>query len=322
MPSYEAVFRTFSIAVPDIELSGNAAQDARAVIDAIRAGHVYSTIDAIGGRAAMTFTATSGSARAVAGDELPVSGPVMLRVEVQAPEDATIAIKKDGRTIASGQGAKLEYGAGTEAGVYRVEVGLPDAPGTPPVPWIVSNPIYVGGQRTVATLADPHRAATALSPQYENGAAPAWSIETSPDSAGAIDVVPSASGGTELSLRYALSGTVSMAPYVAFVMPAGRALASQDRIMFTARANGPTRLSVQLRAPVGELGERWHRSVYLDTKPKLVTVYFDDLTPRGPTRQPKPILSDVQSVMFVIDTVNTSVGTSGQLWIDDVEYGR
>jgi hypothetical protein len=92
--------------------------------------------------------------------------------------------------------------------------------------------------------------------------------------------------------------------------------------MFTARANGPTRLSVQLRVPAGELGERWHRSIYIDKQPRPLTVYFDELLPSGQTSQARPNLSDVQSVMFVIDTVNTAVGTSGQIWIDDVRYGR
>jgi hypothetical protein len=47
-------------------------------------------------------------------------------------------------------------------------------------------------------------------------------------------------------------------------MPAGAAIAMYDRLVFTARADKPMRVSVQLRASQGE-GERWHRSVYLDS---------------------------------------------------------
>jgi hypothetical protein len=33
-------------------------------------------------------------------------------------------------------------------------------------------------------------------------------------------------------------------------------------------------------------------------------------------------LSDVGSLLFVVDTVNTKVGTSGQLFLDNVRYER
>ena len=55
-PSYEQVFRLFSNALPGTTLNGDAEADSAAVIAAIRAGHVYSTIDALAGPAAMSFT--------------------------------------------------------------------------------------------------------------------------------------------------------------------------------------------------------------------------------------------------------------------------
>ena len=54
----------------------------------------------------------------------------------------------------------------------------------------------------------------------------------------------------------------------------------------------------------------------------VLTVYFDDVTPRGFTTRRRPVLSNVQSVLFVIDSVNTPVGTNGRIWIDDVKYAR
>jgi hypothetical protein len=35
-----------------------------------------------------------------------------------------------------------------------------------------------------------------------------------------------------------------------------------------------------------------------------------------------PPLDEIQSVLFVVDTVNTKVGSNGQVWIDDVRYAR
>lgn len=319
LPSYEAVFRTFSIALPQLQLTDDPVRDARAVLEAIRAGHVYSTIDAVGGRGVMAFTAVSGERRAAAGDSLPLGAPVTLDVQIQAPPDARIVLRNGGAVIARAQGTALQH-VTSEPGVYRVEVELPGSPGQPPVPWMVSNPIYIGQPSTTEPTDD--RTAPREDVSRNDGDAREWTVEHSPGSAGAIDAIPAVPRGTQLHLRYALSGAASTSPFVAFVLPAGPTLAEYDRLSFTARADHPVRVSVQLRAPVGEQGERWHRSVHVDTAPRTVTVYFDDLSPSGATRQPLPPLAAVQSVLLVIDTVNTSVGTSGQIWIDDVKYAR
>jgi len=157
--------------------------------------------------------------------------------------------------------------------------------------------------------------------QYNNGPATGWTIEKSDASLAALDVVPSLPG-SQLLFRYALGGTKSGSPFAAAVMPAGAALSQYDRLTFTARADRPTRLSVQLRVPKGQDGERWHRSIYLDTMAHPITIAFSDLTPLGATSQPRPDLAAVQSVLFVVDTVNANIGASGQVWIDEIKYGR
>jgi hypothetical protein len=282
---------------------------------------VYSSIDALAGPAAMSFSATHGAVplRAEAGDVIAPGGSgIPLRVESNAPEQAEIVLLKDGTPHASARGSVLEAVVPAERAVYRVEIRLPGAPGAPPVPWVVSNPIYVG----IGREAPPARvAAAAFAPQYENGPAADWTVATSPRSQGALDVVP-AEGGTQLAFRWGLGGTRSESPYAAIVMPAGPALGGHDRLMFTGRADRPMRLSVQLRVPAPGDGERWHRSVYLDETARDVTIFFDDMTPRGPTTTRRAPLADVRDVMFVVDTVNTAPGTSGEVRIDEVRYAR
>jgi hypothetical protein len=321
LPSYERMFSVFSNALPDTTFSGDAAADAQAVLAAIRSGHVYSTIDGLGGPAAMSFTATSGTASAVAGDVLPVGGPVTLRVDVQAPATARIDLMKDGALLQSAAGAVLEQIVDAGAAVYRVEIMLPGNPGEPPVPWVVSNPIYVGRDQADAVPSDTRPRASRFAIQYEDGPATGWTIETSPASLGALAAVP-AVDGTQLSLRYALGGTMASSPFTALVMPAGPELAAHDRLTFTAWADHPMRLSVQLREPEGDAGERWHRSVFLDSTPREVTVYFADMMPRGPVSRLRPALANADSILFVIDTVNTPLGGNGTLWMDDVRYAR
>lgn len=322
IPSYEQSLRTFSISVPDVKLTGNAADDERMVIAAIRAGHVYSSIDVVAAPTAISFTAASGRTQTSAGDVLSATGPVALRVKAHAPSDAQIILLKDGMPLMTHAGAELEHTVGPEAAAYRVEVQLPGAPGEPPVPWMLTNPIYVGRQPKEEPVADAHSRPTRFAAQYDNGPATGWRIENSQSTAGALDAVASVGSGTQLAIRYALGGAASMSPYVAVVMPAGPALSNYDRLMFTARADHPTRLSVQLRAPSSEAGERWHRSVYLDMTPRQVTVYFDEMTPKGQTATSRPVLSEVRDVLFVIDTINTKLGTGGQILLDDVKYAK
>jgi hypothetical protein len=303
-PSYRTSFREFSIVLSSARLTGDAAADARTVLDAIRDGAFYSTIDAFAGPGAFSLTVTGGN---------------HLVAEAQAPGDATIALFRDGAPVASARGARLDHDA--EPGMYRVEVTLP---GTPPVPWIVSNPVYVnrGAERpsTQSGAGEPGRPARTFTTLYDGGPARGWTIEKSAASDAALDVI-GALPGSQLLLRFALSGTAADSPYAAFVMPAGRALAMYDRLVFTARANRPMRLSVQLRAPGGE-GERWARSVYLDQMGRTVELPFGDFRPRGTTTSALPVLPKVDSILFVVDTVNTKIGSNGQIQIDDVKYAR
>ena len=117
--------------------------------------------------------------------------------------------------------------------------------------WIITDPIYVGRseQPPPADSRPPARAFTTI---YDNGPAAAWQIEAGPQSAGAIDTARAEGGGTQLRWRYALGGTRSDGPYVALVVVAGSAVASADRVIFSARADKPMRLAMQVRVPEGQ----------------------------------------------------------------------
>ena len=317
-PAYANSFREFSIALSDTTLTGTAEIDARRVIQAIRDGHVYSIIDALAGPAAMRFVATSGSRTVSMGDGLPVAGPVHLHVDAQAPGDATITLIRDGASVATARGSRLDYDAPEAPAVYRVEIGLPDAPGTPPVPWLLGNPVYVG--RDVDNPVKPPRAALRdFMTLYDGGPVREWRIEKGAESDAALDVI-GALGGTQLLLRFAVSGSEAESPYVGFVMPASAAIAMYERLVFTARADRPMRLSVQMRS-AGK-GERWRRSVYLDSMPRTVEVAFGDFRPVDSTSAQRPELAKIDSILFVIDTINNKIGSNGQIQIDDIRYAR
>ena len=320
MPGYETMFRTFSLSLPGVRLTRDASADASTVIEALRRGHVYSTIDALAEPGWLGFTARSGRNSAVAGDTLALDGPVTLRVETRAPAGTLLSILRDGVAFRIADGTPLEETVPPVPAVYRVEVTMPGVHGDPPVPWMVSNPIYVG--RTASPTAPPTRKAPAVfSTLYDNGARSTGTIEASEEATGALDVIP-AVPGSQLLFRYALGGRLSLSPYVALVIPTGPDIGNHDRLAFTARASRPMRLAVQLRVPGGLVGERWQRTVYLDETPRPVTVYFDEMTPQGGASAARPVLSKVASVLFVVDTVHAALGSSGQVWLDDIRLAH
>jgi hypothetical protein len=320
VPSYEQTFRMYSNVLPSVTLSGDAPTDARLVVDAIRGGAVYSVVDGIATPGRLSVTAVSGATTASMGGGLPAGGLVTFRVALDGPPDAVLRLIRNGEVLVSEPGVTLDHTVtGNGAGAYRVEALLPGAPGVPSVPWIVSNPVYVGDPEPQVRVASAPRA-TAVSPQYVDGPATTWRVERSASSRAALDEV-AAVEGRQLSLRYALGGMATESAFAAFVMPAGTDLPGHDTLVFTARADHPMRLSIQLRE-AGENGARWHRSVYLDQESRTVRVSFDDMRPRGAAPTARPVLDRVDSVLFVVDTVNTPVGGNGTVWLDEVRYAR
>jgi hypothetical protein len=319
VPAYEQVFRMFSISLPGVRLSGSAREDARAVIDAIRRGEVYSAIDGLAGPAVLAFSAAHGSARVGIGGSLPLAESIEVRVEANSPPTAEIVLLRNGEEVASSTSSALTFPVQT-GGAYRVEVRLQNAPGRPPVPWIVSNPIYVGLAAAVPVPSpDESRGRTGGTGEavYLDGPATGWRVEKNPASEGAIHVAPTVEG-TQLSLRYGLGGRLSEGPYVALVAPRAPALEGFTRLTFMGRSLRPMRLSVQVRDSGPGQGRRWRRSVFLDEMARAITVDFDDMTPVGaPAGSPS-----AGDLLFVVDAVNAEPGSNGQIWLDDVRYER
>jgi len=321
IPGYEQIFRTFSIGLPGVTLTGEAAADANTVLDAIRRGRVFSSIDALAGPVSFSFSASdTAGGRVWMGEDVVVNGPLTFEVASNAPDNVGISVLRNGQVVHTAAGPRLAYPT-SEPGVYRVEMQWPGAPGEPPIPWVISNPIYA--------LAAPRRPppspatieADHLVVRYNGGPATDWHIEHSPRSQGALDVVPTIDG-TRLLVRYALGGTEDEGPYVAASMSVPEGLADFDRLIFTAQSSRATRIRVQLRVPDAGQGRSWHRSVYIDDTPRTISVVFAELTPLEPTTTGAPVLADVRDVLFVVDTINTRPGTSGQIWIDDVTLAR
>jgi hypothetical protein len=315
LPGYEASFRTMSVHVAlDRPLSNNAAADAAVLMRAIRAGHLYTAVDAIAGPPAFDFSATNDLGTVHEGDQLGGGGGVTLRVRSNAPPEFTTIVHDGRRVIASVRDTQdLTVHGSSAPAVYWVEIQSTGRPQT--IAWLRGTPIYVRGTAPL-TQAATHLPVTVTTPIFSGASLDGWRTEHDPTSLSAVDLVGSLTGG-ELRFRFGLAGGMPSSQVVALAFDTPNGIASFSRLSFTVRAERPMRISVQLRG--GEKSvERWDRSVYVDRFDQDRTVYFDEFTPVGLTETYSPPLTTIRSILFVVDTTNTKPGESGRIWIKNV----
>lgn len=325
LPSYEASFRAFTTRVTlDQEFSGNAERDAGALSHALRAGHVYTAIDALASPPFLLFSSKSGQSSAQQGEVLRSGGPMELSVRTNAPAGSTIKLMRNGTLVHSAVAAELRFEAGAEPGVFRVEVALASAPGRPAIPWLLSNPIWAQPAGWPTASAPPRRPATE---SLEIGAG-GWRVEQDARSTGRI-ISHQDNSNTEkskndgewlMTFQYGLADGAVSGQYAALALSTGSALIGRDRLSFRARARQPMRVVVQARRQI--VGERWQRSIYLDTQPRDVTIFFDDMRPVGVTSSLRLDPAQIDTVLFVVDTTNTRPGSQGTFSLSSIKLQR
>jgi hypothetical protein len=303
--------------------TGHAAEDAANLLDALRAGRAWTVVSAFAGPAAAELTArtTTGTpSMASMGGSLVVSSePVEISATIPGGSHARVALWHNDRELASGLGTVLYQGP-PELGAYRAEATLVGFA----MPWIVTNPVYL-----VAPAAPPGTPGlappTSLSPVPPTDDVVSaltgtgdWTIEHGPSSTGSI--VRDAG----IRFRFRVGTERPGLEFSALARSMGNTQESFDRIEFVGSASAPMRVLVQFRLPGGVDGERWSRSVYLDTVPRPITVRMTDVTPVGFTPVPtrRPVVARVKSILFVLDTLNTAPGTSGEVVLRDVRLAR
>jgi hypothetical protein len=342
IPSYDASFETFALHVElTAPFSGDAARDGAALLDAIRAGHVYTTLDALAAPDVVGFEAwTSNGLRARMGDFLaPDGSAVEWRAAAAAPEGSTLRLMCDGKTAAEGPATTVltyrhhssvgEDLSASQAGVLpaacRLEAGGNE--GDRRVTWLVTNPIYLRANdpsQPPSSTADAFSGAGTLSASAsaDFGKADAWTIERDPLSTAAWRWIPAAAGALELT--YKLRERERASQFAAAVTQQVASIAAATRVSFRASADRPMRLSVQVRRPLdrpGE-GERWVRSIYVDSTPRDITVRFDDMRPVPPASDARPPLDKIHALLFAVDTEHTPPGASGRVLIEGLRFER
>lgn len=318
LPSYEAAFRSFALRVQVGERTHDAAADASRLLAALRAGHVYTAIDAFGRPAPVSFTATGGGRRASMGDELTADGEIVIEGTVPPTPGVSLRLLRNGRIATTVEGHALRYvhpAAGARV-VYRLEAYLPDAPGSPQTPWIVTNPIYLGPAPPPVDVDLPPATAvwrTVMRPGES------WRVEHAAGSRATIEM-KAAAGSREppdVTLEYALGPGARRGQYAAAVLPIERgSLAAWSRVHFEAQSDRAMRVSVQVRDP--QSGRRWLRSIVLGPAPREVIVPFADMTPVDDSLDRSVRLEAIDSLLVVVDTTHSAPGEEGSVTIRDL----
>jgi hypothetical protein len=311
VPSYETAFEVASLGVRLAKpLTGDAASDGDAVVGAIRAGHVHAVVDGLARPGAFEFAASSGGVSAGEGDTMALGDAVTIRVRANVPPGGCIVLFHDGREIARASQEHLVY-ASNRRGVYRAEVWLEAPRETRPRPWIVGNPVYVGTPQ-VSTAKLAFDAGGPAFPVAPDGTS--WTVERGPGSRAALDRT-----AEDITLRYGLADRELPAPSAALVWRS-TVDSRATGLAFVGRADRPMRISVQVRTSAGGEGPRWQRSVYLDETPRDVLVAFSDMNPVAPGGAGPVSVRDLRALRFVVDTVNTTPGSSGQVTFDHIRF--
>ena len=308
IPSYAASFGSFStrVVLPDA-LTGSAAADAEAVLSAVRSGSMFTAIDATAQPAAIDFHAAR-PGQVIGMGALAPPGAAAFAVAAPVPEGARTVLLRDGREVARAEGGTLRMDDPAAEGSYRVEVQLPGAPGDPPVPWILTNPIFFLNAAPPAHGPSPGEAVPLP-------ADTSWHVEKDRGSSGSVVV-----SAEEVAFYYRLRGPSRVSQFAAAVAELRGSPSGSAVIRFRGTAVRPVRISVQLRYRRGG-GERWVRSVYLDATPRDIVVPIGEMRPADHQAGPPPPTSGAQSLLFVADMTNSDPGSANTIRISDVGFG-
>jgi hypothetical protein len=308
-PRYADMFRVLTQdLILDEPLSGDASRDATAVIEALRRGRTYAVVTAFAGPAALSFTAEGAGQTLRMGDQAPAAGALTWTAAIAGAPNARLVLLADGRQIAAGRGS-LRYSGPADPGAYRVEAEFPGFA----MPWVVSNPIYVGD------LAGAGAADITMPPSpspVDLTTAPGWRVEHDATSTGTIE-----RDGDGFRAHFVIGGGTPAGQYVAFAVPVENR-DGMDRIQLRAHSDRPMRVSVQVRLPGPTGGQRWRRSMYVDGTDRLLVLPLASFEPADRQTSQKPIVSLVEELLVVVDTLNTLPGTHGTIWISAVGLGR
>jgi hypothetical protein len=212
----------------------------------------------------------------------------------------------------------LRYDAAGKPGAYRVEVRLAHAPGDPPVPWLVSNAVFVGPEpgapRTEhqAPNVEPAARIEPAAPNTQHAASFPWRIEKDPASSATLGTADHS-----VELEYRLADGARHSQFVALATDVR--FQAFNGIWLGLESDRPSRVSVQVRASDGR---RWGRSYYVDPAGSEINARLGTMRPIGENATGVPSPNVVTSILLVVDLTNAVPGQAGRLSVVHSELVR
>ncbi len=331
-PAYQVLFRQarnhLLLASP---LSGDAAADRLAVLDALAAGRFYIGLDALAPANGFSFTVANPEGRRFTmGDQVDAADPLRARAGGRVPQATRIVLRRDGRVVGESP-SRLELPL-PGPGVYRAEAWLPGWP----VPWVITNPIYVFDAAT--REARRQRAAwpgPPLPPQESAplrfATEPPFTAEHDQGSTMDASVVetragPGGADAFRLGFQLAPPGPGRPFTWCALVNREARDLGDWTGLRFRLRGDGEYRLWVQLRDPnpasADEGLEWWMASARTSTEWREMQLPFARFRTLNPKSDGRLDPDETRAVVFMLDHASVKPGTRGRIWLADLGVYR
>jgi hypothetical protein len=345
-PSYESMFKILRVYVKTggpFETDAHGA--ARTVIGALRDGNFFNVIESIAPANGFEafFLGASGNRVEMGGASEESKGMLSLRMPFGFK--TTVIIKKDGknwRRIES-ERERNPIAEVDEPGVYVIEVYARDNKFNR-LPWILTNPFFLGVKETASSPISPASEDTGTSSMAQSMAVDLkfFIVETNPGSEGSIEYERTSPGNDEIKdvgNRLACSSSsaqseigeriISLKFKLSKDPASGRdfwsALAARKTFVFSgytgiafdARSDIKRRFWVEFRTGAG-VNEIWYRHSFLvDTEWKRFRIPFESFhVIHGETKPPD--LSDITSIFFSINNANAYEGTTGRIELKSI----
>ena len=311
----DALLGMFSLRVePTRAWTGDAEHDADALMSALRAGRVYTAVDAVASPPRLTFEGRLGPRTIRMGERVVSPTGLELRALAIAPAGSQLTLMANGKPVLTVSEPELRYVVPAQPAAYRVEVQAPAAPGSPAIPWIVSNPIYVGPAPSTARRAAP--TPTAVYPLgREDGSL--WAAEHHADSSATVTETAG-----RVTFDYHLADTDSSQFVAAVRQVTPGLLSGYDGVAFNVEVSRPARVFLQLRSGTAPRMPRWQGSFYADTTRRRIVIPFSDLESVHSSFPPVVDVAASNAILLVVDRTHARPGDEATIVIDSPQLER
>ncbi len=293
-PDYLPLFQTLRLRIP-----AGVPKTREGVLKALGHGRFYLSLDGIGSGAGFAFTGSQAGRSYSMGEAMPDLGG---RLEVTTEDGSRVRLLLNGKEVATGTGRLTAVAAA--AGAYRVEVYRSDHPFDPALPWILSNPIFVGSSYARPT---PEEAPTIPEGPYLEILPSRFHSEAGPSSNAEYD-------GSTMRFRIGMTSDPTVSPFVALCLRNQPPLNKNRRFLLRFASDRVYRVWFEIRA-----GPSVYRTS-VKSGPAPVTNVVD-LARIQPSPKSAGALADSEAsteLYFVLDKQSVPMGTAGYLRLESV----